>query len=291
MFPSFLAEESVVVAAAEDVVQKTSIISDFFESLGLAGLSTIISALVVFIVCAVAIRVITTLTDKIFARSRHIDETVKRFMRTAIKIALWAIAIVIVAGALGIPTASLVAVISVAGLALSLSVQTILANLFSGVTLLFTRPISVGEYVEVGATAGTVHSVGLFYTTLNTPNGQVVTIPNSSVASSTVVNYGREKLRRAQFVYGTDYDDRTEDVYAALLETASKVDKVLTDPAPGVFISAYKDSTIEYTVNVWCDSGDYWDVVAGMNEKVRECFDRHNVHMSFNHINVHMIDK
>ena len=229
--------------------------------------------------------------DKVFSRSRFIDETVKRFLRTAVKIALWGVAIVIIAGALGIPTASLVAVISIAGLALSLSVQNILSNLFSGVTLLFTRPIAVGEFVEVAGVTGTVHSVGLFYTTVNTPNGQVVTIPNSSAAGATITNYSREKLRRVQFTFGADYADATEDVKAALIDAAKQVPQILSDPAPFVFISAYKDSVIEYTVNVYCDTNDYWDVIAGMNETTRASYAAHGVHMSFNHINVHMLEK
>ena len=124
------------------------------------------------------------------------------------------------------------AVISVAGLALSLSVQSILSNLFSGITLLFTRPVAVGEFVDIGGNTGTVHSVGLVYTTINTPNGQVVTIPNSTVAGSVITNYGREKQRRVDLVYGADYDDPTEDVLAALLDAAAGVEQVLADPAP-----------------------------------------------------------
>ena len=291
MSPFIFAEAGVAEVAAETVVQKTSVLSDFFSDLGLSSLSSILSAVVIFIICVIVIKILTTLMDKIFTRSKLIDETVKRFLRTAIKIALWALAIVIIAGALGIPTASLVAVISIAGLALSLSVQNILSNLFSGITLLFTRPVAVGEYVDIGGTAGSVHSVGLFYTTIHTPNGQVVTIPNSSVAGATITNYGREKLRRVQFVFGAEYDDATEDVKAALIDAAKRVDKILSDPAPAAFISAYKDSYIEYTINVWCDTADYWDVFAGMNEAVRACYDEHGVHMSYNHINVHMIGK
>ena len=282
-------EVAVTEGLTESIATGTSALSDFFASVGLAGLSTVLSAIVIFIICLIVIRIITSITNRLFEKSKRIDETVKRFLRTAIKIALWALAVVIVAGALGIPTASLVAVISIAGLALSLSVQNILSNLFSGITLLFTRPISVGEYVEVAGKEGAVRSVSLFYTTIITPNNQVVTLPNSDVASAVITNYGREPTRRAQFVYGADYGDATEDVFAAILEAAGEVPEVLSEPAPAVFISAYQDSVIEYTVNVWCKSSDYWAVVAGMNARVRERYDKHGVHMSFNHINVHML--
>jgi small conductance mechanosensitive channel len=269
----------------------TNVVKDFFADLGLAGLSTILSAVVVLIICVIVIRIVTHLTDKLFARSKRMDETVKRFLAAAIKIFLWILAIVIIAGALGIPTASLVAVISVAGLALSLSVQSILTNLFSGVTLLLTRPMNVGDFVDAAGVTGTVERISMFYTTIVTPNKQMVTIPNSDVASSTITNYNREANRRVQFVMGADYADATEDVFAALLEAAQRSELVLADPAPSVFISAYKDSYIEYTLNTYCENNDYWPVIADVNKLIREEYDHHGIHMTYNHLNIHMLDK
>ncbi|MBQ9411914.1 MAG: mechanosensitive ion channel family protein [Oscillospiraceae bacterium] len=280
-----------VAGTAEELMQSTNVIKDFFAGLGLAGLSTVLSAVVVFLICLIVIKILTHVMDKLFSRSKHLDETVKRFLEAAIKIVLWVLAIVIIAGALGIPTASLVAVISIAGLALSLSVQTILSNLFAGVTLLLTRPMNVGDFVDAAGVTGTVERISMFYTTIVTPNKQVVTIPNSDVASSTVTNYNREDNRRVQFVMGADYEDKTEDVFAALLEAAQRAELVLSDPAPSVFISAYKDSYIEYTLNTYCENNDYWAVIADVNRLIREEYDHHGVHMTYNHLNVHMLNK
>ena len=146
--------EEEVAVVTEAVASGTSVISGFFAGLGLASISPLLSAIVIFIICLIVIKVLTRLLDKLMAKSRRTDETVKRFMSTAVKVALWALAIVIIAGALGIPTASLVAVISIAGLALSLSVQNILANLFSGITLLLNRPFAAGDYVEAAGKSG-----------------------------------------------------------------------------------------------------------------------------------------
>ena len=276
----------------EGISENTGELTDFLTGLGLSAfLSTLLSAVLVFLICMIVIRLLTRVMNRILDRGRHIDETAKRFLRMALKIVLWVLAIVTVAGVLGIPTASLVAVVSVAGVALSLSLQTILTNLFSGVTLLFTHPIAVGEYVEIGANAGTVRSVGLFYTTIVTPNGQVVTIPNSDVAGTAIINYGRDPNRRAALNYEASYDDATEDVLAALRAAAARETRILDDPAPNAFINSYKDSTIEYSILVWCKIADYWDVVHSMNALVREEFQKHGVHMSFNHINVHMINE
>ena len=285
------AEEPIAAAAAEAISEGAGEINRFFASLGLGSfLSSLLSAIIVFLICAIVIRLLTKVTNHLLDKGKRGDETAKRFLRTAIKIFLWVLAIVTVAGVLGIPTASLVAVISITGVALSLSLQSILTNLFSGVTLLLTRPIAVGEYVEIGSNAGTVHSVGLYYTTIITLNGQIVTIPNGDVAGASIINYGREPIRRVQLLYEADYDDATEDVTAALLAAAAREEHTLADPAPDAFISSYKDSTIEYGLNVWCATPDYWDTIHCMNALVREEFINHGVHMSFNHINVHMMD-
>lgn len=283
--------EEPIAAAADAVAGGAGKLGAYFASLGLGDfLSSLLSAIIVFLVCFAVIKLLLKITNRILDKGKRVDETAKRFLRTAIRIFLWLLVVVTVAGVLGIPTASLVAVISIAGVALSLSLQSILTNLFSGMTLLFTRPVAVGEYVEIGSNAGIVRSVGLYYTTIVTPNGQIVTIPNGDVAGAAIVNYGREPKRRAQLLYEADYDDPTEDVLAALLAAAAREDRFFSDPAPDAFINSYKDSTIEYGLNIWVDVSDYWDALHSMNALVREEFEKHGVHMSFNHINVHMVN-
>ena len=263
--------------------------NNFISSLGLSGISAVLSALITLLICAIAIRIITKLVGKLLNRSDKLDGTTRGFIQTAVRTVLWVLAITIVASSLGIPAASLIAVISIAGLALSLSVQNILANLFSGITLLFTKPFREGDLVDIGANQGKVQSVGLFYTVLNTMDNRCVTIPNSDVTSAAVVNYTREPLRRVDLTYSASYDCSTESVRTAILEAAMEDDKVLRDPAPFIVIGAYKDSAVEYIVRIWCKNADYWDVYFGMNERVREAFARHNVVMTYSHINVHMI--
>ena len=259
------------------------------SALGLSGLSSVLSAIIAFLLCLIAIKVVTKVLEKVLSRCSKLDGTLKGFLQTAAKIALWALAIVIVAGALGIPTASLVAVISIAGLALSLSVQNIMANLFSGITLLITRPFGAGDLVDIGANTGTVKSVGLFYTVIDTLDNRYISIPNNDVTSAAVVNYSREPLRRVDLTFNASYDSGTEDVRAAILEAAKADSKILGNPAPFIVIGQYKESSVEYIVRVWCNNADYWDVYFGMNERVRETFAAHGVRMTYNHVNVHMV--
>ena len=260
-----------------------------FQSLGLSGGRVVISAIVVFVICLIAIRVIMKAVEKLFARSKKMDTVLQGFLKTVVRIVLWMLAIVVVAGTLGIPTASLVAVISVAGLALSLSVQNILSNLFSGITLLITKPFGAGDLVDIGASTGTIRTIGLFYTVLDTLDKRVISIPNSDVTGAAVVNYSRNPLRRVDMTFNASYDDSTEAVRAAILEAAQADGRILADPAPFIVVGAYKDSSVEYIVRLWCKNADYWDVYFGMNERVRERFDANGVHMTYNHLNIHMV--
>lgn len=263
-------------------------LEDTLAGLSVTGVISVLRAVVIFLVCCVVIRILLRLAEKLLRRSSKLDGTLKSFLLSALRIALWALAIVIIAQALGIPTASLVAVISIAGLALSLSLQNILANLFSGITLLFTRPFAQGDLVELGTNTGVVQRIGLFYTVIDTPDKRMISIPNSDVTAASVVNYSREPLRRVDMCFSADYDDATEAVRAAILEAAGADDRILSDPAPFIAIGQFKDSAVEYVVRLWCQNSDYWDVYFGMNERVRDAFEHRGVHMTYNHLNVHV---
>ena len=255
------------------------------------GLSKLLPAVITLAICLLAIWLLTKLTDKLLNRSRKIDGTLGGFIRSAVRGVMWILTVIIVADALGIPTTSLVALVSVAGLALSLSVQNIMSNLFSGITLLITKPFVAGNFVDISGKTGVIKSMGLFYTVMDTVDNMVVNIPNSDVTAASVINYSAEELRRVDMKFSASYDDATEDVKAAILEAAAEDGRILGEPAPFVAISEYKGSSIEYVVRLWCKNTDYWDVYFGMNERVRSAFDRNGVSMTYEHMNVHILEK
>lgn len=269
--------------------------TEFFDKLssiklGDLSLGTLLSALIIFIVCYIAIRFLNKAAGKLIGKS-HMEASLKSFLTSAVKAVLWIIAALIIADSLGIPVTSLVALISVVGLALSLSIQGLLGNLFSGITLLVTKPFVVGDYVELGSCAGTVRSIGLFYTVLLTPDNKVISVPNGDITSAKIENYSSEELRRVDMSFGADYGCTTESVFAALIEAAQSDDRVLKDPAPFVGISAYNASDVQYALRVWCKSADYWGVHFALNELVRQSFERHGVTMSYEHLEVHISEK
>lgn len=269
--------------------------TEFFDKLsavklGDLSLGTLLSSVLVFIVCYIAIRILNKAATRLLGKSR-LEASLKSFLSSAVKAVLWIIAALIIADSLGIPITSLVALISVVGLALSLSIQGLLGNLFSGITLLVTKPFVVGDYVELGSCAGTVRSIGLFYTVLLTPDNKVIHVPNGDITSAKIENYSSEELRRVDLSYGADYGCSTETVFAALLDAARSDERILAEPAPFVGIGAYNASDVQYFLRVWCKSADYWGVYFSMNELVRQSFERHGVVMSYEHLEVHISDK
>ena len=176
--------------------------------LGDVSLGSVFSALLVYLICYVAIKILCKAFDKILDASKHLDASLKSFFRSAIKALLWSVAVIIIAGTLGIPVTSLVAMLSVVGVALSLSLQGLLSNLFSGVTLLTTRPFKVGDYVEIGGNGGTVSSIGLFYTGLNTADNRVVYVPNGTVTTGQIVNFSAQDTRRVVVSVTASYTAR-----------------------------------------------------------------------------------
>ncbi len=259
--------------------------------IGPIALSTILGALITFLICLIVINIILKIVSRALGGTKKMGRTMKNFLLSAVKILLWAIAIIIIAGELGIPTASLVALLSVAGLALSLSVQGLLGNLFSGITLLMTHPFAEGNFVEIAGKSGVVRSIGLLYTTINTLDNVIISIPNSDVVGSAINNYSADPLRRVDMLFSAAYSEPTEKVKNAIMEVIRADSRILEDPAPFVALNEFKESVVEYVVRVWVKNADYWDVHFALNEKVRESFARNGVAMSYSHVNVHLVQK
>lgn len=276
----------------EDILDVNAISKELSKiSIGSLVLDKLLSGVFALVVCLLCIWLLTKLTDKALANSKRLDGALRGFIRSVVKAAMWIITGIIVADSLGIPTTSLVALVSVAGLALSLSIQNIMSNLFSGVTLLMAKPFTAGDFVDIGGKAGTIKIVGMFYTVMDTGDNSVISIPNGDVTSSSVINYSKEPMRRVDMRFEASYDAPTAEVKAAIMDAIAADERISAEPAPFIALSAYKSSSIEYLVRIWCQNSDYWSVHYGMNERVRECFAAHGVEMSYEHMNVHILEK
>ena len=236
----------------------------------------------------IAIRVILTILDRILDRSKTL-ERLHVYIRSAVKVVLILLLILMAASALGVDVTAVIALFSVAGLAVSLALQNTLANLAGGIMLLVTHPFEAGDYIESDSVQGTVTGTDLVYTAVTTADNKAIFIPNSQLAGAKIINYNRLGRRRIDASYSASYDAPTAVVKTALQEAVDRFPQLLDDPKPEIYLSQYGDSAITYLVRAWVDSKDYWPTFYGLQEAVRETFAAHGVEMTYNHLNVHMI--
>jgi small conductance mechanosensitive channel len=238
----------------------------------------------------VVIRIILRLADRTMERAK-LERGARSFLHSGLKVLLTLVAICVVLGYLNVPMTSLVAVLSVLTLAVSLAVQGILSNLAGGIMLLTTHPFSAGDFVEAAGVSGTVQEIGLAYTKLCTVDNKVIYIPNGDISAKTIVNYSGNDKRRVDLNFTASYDAPVETVKGAIRQVVESHPKILSDPAPMIRVNSYGSSSIEYVVRAWCATGDYWDVYFDLMEQVKTSFDRNGVEMTYDHLNVHLMDR
>ena len=259
--------------------------------IGNIPVGALLNAILLFLISALAIKILLSITNRALGKSKF-SKSVQKFISSAAKVLLWAIAIIVIADNLGISTTSLVTVLGIVGLAFSLAVQDIMSNLFSGVTLLATKPFKSGDYIELDTTGGTVKSIGLFHTLLRSGDNKHIYVPNKDVVSTKIVNSSREPLRRVDIAFNASYESRPKQIKAALEELASHDSRILKNPDPPFSgILEHQSGSMKCTLRVWVKSTDYWPVYFSLNEKLQETLEKHGVKMDINHMNIRVLDK
>ena len=258
---------------------------------GKLTVGNLLSALALLLVCLAAARLLLGVAGKLLGRSGGMDERMKRYILKGLKGLLYLLTALIVAGSLDIDVTSLIAVISVFGLAVSLAVQDVLGNVAGGMVLLFSKPFTLGDYVSTADGEGEVAEITLTHTKLDTPAGQRVMLPNSKLMAGQIVNYTVRGVRRADHAVSASYDDAPEAVRRACLKALERTPGILPDPAPQVVLTAYGESAIEYRVRFWARTEDYWDAHFRSLEEIHRAFAEDGVTMTYNHLNVHIVER
>ena len=192
-------------------------------------------------------------------------------------------------GQLGIETASLVAILAAAGLAIGLALQGSLANFASGVMLIIFRPLKVGDFVEAGGATGTVREIGIFTSILSSPDNKKIYVPNANLTGANIINYSAFGTRRIDLVAGVSYGDSLDLVKATLEQILAEDDRILTDPAPTIAVLELADSSVNFAVRPWVKEEDYWDVRFDTQEKIKQRFDEKGISIPFPQQDVHLI--
>lgn len=214
--------------------------------------------------------------SKRISKLNRLDATLKAFLGGLVKYAILAIAFVAVLGQLGVQTASLLAVLGAAGLAIGLALQGTLSNVAAGVMMLILRPFNVGDYIETGSVSGTVKSLGLFATELSTPDNVHIFAPNNEVWNTAIFNFSRNKQRRIDLVNGISYSDNIDAALKAIQKEVAKDKRLVTSKGKEAtyFVSNLGESSVDITARFWVEGSDYWAVKWDLTKNVKQALDK-----------------
>lgn len=231
-----------------------------------AGKEIVIALLIFIIGKAVIKKVIGRLKDS--NAIKKMDPTAGTFLLNVAKISLYAIMVIAIVKRLGVDTSSIVALLASCGVAVGLALQGALANFAGGIMMLIFRPFNVGDYIIAAGEEGVVKEISMVYTILNTVDNKKVTIPNGTMMNSNIVNATSEALRRVDLTFNISGACDITEVQKTILTAVVANKKALRDPAPFAAPVAGVPGGLEYTVRVWCNSPDYWDVYFSLLKEI-----------------------
>lgn len=253
---------------------------------GLELAGAILIAVAGWIVAGWLSRVVRSLSK----RSGRVDPTLEPLL---VKLARWsvlAITLVAVLDKFGIQTASVIAFLGAAGLAIGLALKDTVSDLAAGVVILVLRPFNVGDAVSIAGTGGTIDGIDLFETRLTSWDGVPIVLPNGAVRTAKIENYSRAANRRLDLVVGIAYSDEIEKAVEALRALVKGEARVLAEPESMVVVTELGDSSVNLLVRVWVSPGDYWPMKFDMTRAIKECLDRAGVTIPFPQRDVHVFE-
>ncbi|MAT51188.1 MAG: mechanosensitive ion channel protein [Porticoccaceae bacterium] len=247
----------------------------------------IIVALLIFFIGKWVAKKISVVMQKTLNR-RGIDPALEHFVASLTFYGLMTFVIIAALSQVGIQTASLIAVVGAAGLAIGLALQGSLANFAAGFLILLFRPFKVGDYIEAAGTSGTVEKILIFTTELTTPDNKKIIIPNGQVTGGNIVNYSANDTRRVDLVMGIGYGDDIDKAKQVLKDVLAADERVLPEPAPTIAVAALADSSVNLIVRPWVKSVDYWAVNWDLTETIKKRFDQEGISIPFPQRDVHL---
>ena len=254
--------------------------------LATGGLNILIS-IVIFIIGRWLAQWASRAADQAMIRAK-VDETLRNFALSILYYLLLFIVIVIALNNLGFSTASIVAVLGAAGIAVGLALKDSLSNFAAGTMIIFFQLYKVGDFVEVNGATGAVREVRIFNTLLETPDRKLVLVPNGEVLSDNITNYTESPTRRLDMVFGISYDDDLRHAKRVLQEIVAAEERCMKEPAPLIAVIELGDSSVNFGVRPFVKNEEYWDVMFAITEQVKLRFDEEGISMPYPQRDVHL---
>jgi small conductance mechanosensitive channel len=260
---------------------------EFIKVNAVAYAIRIAAAVVIFVIGKYIAKAISSVAFKGMVKTR-MDETLSRFLKNVIYALLYVIVIIAALNSLGVQTASLVAVLGAAGLAIGLSLKDQVANFGAGVLIIMLRPFKVGDLVSTGGLLGVVEDIQIFQTIMKTYDNLTVMVPNSKIMGGDITNYTMKGTRMIPLVMGISYSDDIKTAKNVLLEIMNAHEKIFKDPAPSAGVLELADSSVNIYARSWVNNADWWEVKTELLESMKYGLEAAGITIPFPQMDVHV---
>lgn len=257
------------------------------KTVGATSIFKILLAVAILIVGSKSIKLLLRLLNKSRGYT-GLDESVRSFLNSFIRVVLYAVLYITAATALGVPETSLVTALASCGLAVGLALQGSLSNFAGGIMILIFKPFKIGDYIVSGEFEGTVREINVLYTVIITIDNCKVTIPNGSISNAPVTDVTGLPTRRMDIPVGIAYAADIDKALSALLGVAADENNVLKSPIPEAMVDSLGDSSVNLILRVWVATENYWDVRYRLTKRVKETFERNGIEIPFPQMDVHV---
>ena len=247
----------------------------------------ILMALLIFVIGKWVVKKIAKAVEKLMSKN-DVDPAIRNFVGSLVYWALLIFVSIAALGQLGIQTASFVAIVGAAGLAIGLALQGSLANFAAGALILTFRPFKVGDFIEIAGVSGVVQNIQIFTTELNSPDNKKIIVPNGGVISGNIVNYSANDTRRVDLVFGVGYGDDIDAAKAVLAKVVANNAQVLEFPETTIAVVELADSSVNLVCRPWVKTTDYWGAYFESTEAAKKALDSEGISIPYPQRDIHV---
>lgn len=264
---------------------------DIIKNLSNKSVDFVLKILGALLILLIGFKIINVIEKKLKKTNKFskIDGSVKTFLISFATLSLKVLIVVVVLSIVGVPMASLVTVIGSCAVAIGLALQGGLSNIAGGLMILLFKPFKVGDYISTNGMEGTVKAITIFYTTITTVDNKIVQLPNGGLSNSNITNFSANPKRRVDIDLSVSYNSDIEKVKKVVNSVVSKEELILKEEPVFIRLKTHADSALIFTLRVWVKTEDYWTVYFDLMEQIKKEFDKNNIEIPYNQLDIHMI--
>ncbi|MCL1836673.1 MAG: mechanosensitive ion channel family protein [Treponema sp.] len=271
--------------------QKLLELWEFHSAAVLALAKNLLAAVIIIVIGIILSKGAQRIIKRAEDSGSQVQGTVGTLLRAVVRYGIFIICAIMILNVFGVNTASLLAVLGAAGVAVGLALKDTLGNIAAGIIILLMGTCRKGEFIEFGGYMGTVKEINLFTTILETPDGIYISAPNSCIWASPLRNYTRNGKRRMELSIGIDYADSIDLAFQAMQGIIDSEPRFLADPAPQVILQAIQDSSVQITIRAWTTADEYWTIFWEMNKILKTRIEAAGLHIPFPQRDVRLVQR